>query len=136
MVLNEFIGMRLKEARIKYNHHGKQTIKEVADSKDVPLPLSTISAMENGYYVSATADDNYYNLYFTITLKGNALGDVINLRNERPGESSSIYNFTIDRLPRVEYDSGEDSSYGYARWKGPGVGGMTMDLDIYFNPVR
>ncbi len=48
MVLNEFIGMRLKEARIKYNHHGKQTIKEVADSKDIPLPLSTISAMENG----------------------------------------------------------------------------------------
>ena len=103
---------------------------------DGSLSTITVQKVENGYYVSATANDNYYNLYFAITLKGNTFGDAINIRNERPGESSSIYNFTIDKLPLIEYDSGEDSSYGYARWKGPGVGGMTMDLDIYFDPVR
>ena len=48
MTLNTLIGIRLKEARTKYNRHGKQTLKEVSDSKDVPLPLATISAMENG----------------------------------------------------------------------------------------
>ena len=99
------------------------------------LSTITVTKVEDGYYVSATSNDDYYNLYFTITLKGNSFGDVINIRNERPG-GSSIYNFTIDKLPLVKYDSGEDASYGYARWKGPGVGGMTMDLDIYFDPIR
>lgn len=102
---------------------------------DGSLSTITVKKVTEGYEVSATANDDYYNLYFTITLKGNSFGDVINLRNERPG-GSSIYNFTIDKLPLITYDSGEDSSYGYARWKGPGVGGLMMDLDLYFYPDR
>ena len=44
--LRSVIGNRLKTARQMYNQHGPQTQKEVAEA--VGIPLTTISAMENG----------------------------------------------------------------------------------------
>ncbi len=48
MTINNIISERLTKARTEYNQHGRETMKEVADSADVPLPMTTISAMENG----------------------------------------------------------------------------------------
>lgn len=46
--LNEVISDQLKKARTVYNQHGRETMQVVADSPDVLLPMTTISAMENG----------------------------------------------------------------------------------------
>ena len=47
-MLNEVISERLTKARTEYNQHGRETMQAVSDSQDVPLPMTTISAMENG----------------------------------------------------------------------------------------
>ena len=96
----------------------------------------TVKPVSNGYEVYAAQD--WYEVTFTITTKNGAFSDVVNIKNVRHVDSDydAVYNFTIDKLPLKEFDSGEDSSFGEASWRGSGSWYSGMEIEVYFDSMR
>ena len=92
----------------------------------------TVTEVSNGFYV--VAKDDWYDLDFTITVKDGTFSDAINIRNVRHtgNDSDKHYCFTIDKLPLTGFDSGKDSSYGRAVWKGSSDWYTNMRLEVMF----
>ena len=96
----------------------------------------SVSQATGGYKVEAyDPHPGYQNtIRFTIKADKDGFGDAVEVYHK--GASYDGLSFTLDKMSLQDFDSGKDSSYGYASWKYTDAAGNTMNLEIYFDPLE